>query len=226
MSTINSNILTTSQYQQNAQLAPADNDMLGRDAFLRLLTTQLQNQDPLSPMENEAFVAQLAQFSSVEGIKGMQSSLETMVSSMRSDQLLAGANLVGRTVGLGSSGVQAAGGLSTNIEIELPEAANNVALNVIDDSTGRVVYEGNLGPQEAGTVLATWNGTSTNGQPLLRGSYSLVAIAENGARRVQQSAQAVGQVNSVVWNPTTQTMNLELSGGAKVTMADIERISG
>ena len=226
MSTINSNILTTSQYQQNSQLAPADNDMLGRDAFLRLLTTQLQNQDPLSPMENEAFVAQLAQFSSVEGIKGMQSSLETMVSSMRSDQLLAGANLVGRTVGLGSSGVQAAGGLSTNIEIELPEAANNVALNVIDDSTGRVVYEGNLGPQEAGTVLATWNGTSTNGQPLLRGSYSLVAIAENGARRVQQSAQAVGQVNSVVWNPTTQTMNLELSGGAKVTMADIERISG
>lgn len=226
MSTINSNILTTSQYQQNAQLAPADNDMLGRDAFLRLLTTQLQNQDPLSPMENEAFVAQLAQFSSVEGIKGMQSSLETMVNSMRSDQLLAGANLVGRTVGLGSSGVQAAGGLSTNIEIELPESANNVALNIIDDSTGRVVYEGNLGPQEAGTVLATWNGSSTNGQPLLRGSYSLVAIAENGARRVQQSAQAVGQVNSVVWNPTTQTMNLELSGGAKVTMADIERISG
>jgi len=226
MSTINSNILTTSQYQQNTLQAPADNDMLGRDAFLRLLTTQLQNQDPLSPMENEAFVAQLAQFSSVEGIKGMQSSLETMVSSMRSDQLLSGANLVGRTVGLGSSGVQAAGGLATNIEIDLPESANNVALNIIDDSTGRVVYEGNLGPQDAGTVLATWNGTSTNGQPLLRGSYSFVAIAENGARRVQQSAQAVGQVNSVVWNPTTQTMNLELSGGAKVTMADIERISG
>ena len=226
MSTINSNILTTSQYQQNSQLAPADNDMLGRDAFLRLLTTQLQNQDPLSPMENEAFVAQLAQFSSVEGIKGMQSSLETMVSSMRSDQLLSGANLVGRTVGLGSSGVQAAGGLATNIEIELPEAADNVVLNIIDDSTGRIVYEGNLGPQGAGTLNTLWNGTSTNGQALLRGSYSFVALAEQGARRIQQSAQAVGQVNSVVWNPNTQTMNLELSGGAKVTMADIERISG
>ena len=226
MSTINSNILTTSQYQQNSQLAPADNDMLGRDAFLRLLTTQLQNQDPLSPMENEAFVAQLAQFSSVEGIKGMQSSLETMVSSMRSDQLLSGANLVGRTVGLGSSGVQAAGGLSTNIEIDLPEAADNVVLNEIDDSTGRIVYEGNLGPQVAGTLNAVWSGTSTNGQALLRGSYSFIALAEQGARRIQQSAQAVGQVNSVVWNPNTQTMNLELSGGAKVTMADIERISG
>lgn len=82
MTTINNNILTTSQYQQNNLMAPADNDMLGRDAFLRLLTTQLQNQDPLSPMENEAFVAQLAQFSSVEGIKGMQASLETMVGSM------------------------------------------------------------------------------------------------------------------------------------------------
>jgi len=226
MSTINNNILTTSQYQQSSQLAPADNDMLGRDAFLRLLTTQLQNQDPLSPMENEAFVAQLAQFSSVEGIKGMQSSLETMVSSMRSDQLLSGANLVGRNVGLGSSGVQAAGGLSTNIEIDLPEAADNVVLNIIDDSTGRVVYEGNLGPQSAGTLNTLWNGSSTNGQALLRGSYSFVALAEQGARRIQQSAQAVGQVKSVVWNPNTQTMNLELSGGAKVTMADIERISG
>lgn len=226
MTTINNNILTTSQYQQNNLMAPADNDMLGRDAFLRLLTTQLQNQDPLSPMENEAFVAQLAQFSSVEGIKGMQASLETMVGSMRSDQLLAGANLVGRNVGLGSQGVQAAGGISTQIDIELSEAADNVSLSVIDDATGKVVYQGDLGPQTAGTISTTWSGVNSQGQSLLRGSYTFLAVAENGARRVEQTSQAVAQVQSVVWNPSTQTMNLELSGGARITMADIERISG
>ena len=66
---LNSSILTSNQYrtQQNAS-ALAEQD-LGRDAFLKLLTTQLTNQSPLDPMDNEAFVAQLAQFSSVEGIK-------------------------------------------------------------------------------------------------------------------------------------------------------------
>ena len=85
-------ILTTEQYQ--AQQANAmykdgnEDEMLGRDAFLQLFTAQLKNQNPLDPMENEAFVAQLAQFSSVEGIKGMQSSLETLVGNLREQSLL------------------------------------------------------------------------------------------------------------------------------------------
>ena len=95
---LNSSILTSNQYrtQQNAS-ALAEQD-LGRDAFLKLLTTQLTNQSPLDPMDNEAFVAQLAQFSSVEGIKGMQASLENMVSGMRQEQMVSGANLVGKKV--------------------------------------------------------------------------------------------------------------------------------
>ena len=78
MTNINS-ILTTEQFnaqQANSIYREGDSEMLGRDAFLQLFTAQLKNQNPLDPMENEAFVAQLAQFSSVEGIKGMQSSLE------------------------------------------------------------------------------------------------------------------------------------------------------
>jgi flagellar basal-body rod modification protein FlgD len=84
-------ILTTEQYrteQANAMYKNGDDDdMLGRDAFLQLFTAQLKNQNPLDPMENEAFVAQLAQFSSVEGIKGMQASLETMVGNLREQSL-------------------------------------------------------------------------------------------------------------------------------------------
>ena len=95
---LNSSILTSNQYrtQQNSS-ALAEQDR-GRDAFLKLLTTQLTNQSPLDPMDNEAFVAQLAQFSSVEGIKGMQASLENMVSGMRQEQMVSGANLVGKKV--------------------------------------------------------------------------------------------------------------------------------
>ena len=92
-------ILTTEQYQaqQASEMYKSsdDGDMLGRDAFLQLFTAQLKNQNPLDPMENEAFVAQLAQFSSVEGIKGMQASLERLVGNLREQSLLTGSSLVG-----------------------------------------------------------------------------------------------------------------------------------
>ena len=67
-------IRTTDMLEEQKMKAAAEEETLGRDAFLTLFTTQLKNQNPLDPMGNEAFVAQLAQFSQVEGIKGMQNS--------------------------------------------------------------------------------------------------------------------------------------------------------
>ena len=225
MTTISANFLTSQQYEQSKLMAPTEDEALGRDAFLKLLTTQLQNQDPLNPMENEAFVSQLAEFSSVEGIKGMQESLETMVTSMRSDQLLSGANLVGRSVGLGNTDVRAAGGLNTELQIELDQPASNVSLQVISNTTGQLVYQGDLRPQPAGTLNTMWSGTDDTGKPLPVGSYSFMAVSENNGRRIEQPTAAVSRVTSVVWNPATQTINLDLSSGASVAMSEIDRIS-
>lgn len=225
MTTISANFLTSQQYEQSKLVAPSEEEALGRDAFLKLLTTQLQNQDPLNPMENEAFVSQLAEFSSVEGIKGMQESLETMVTSMRSDQLLSGANLVGRSVGLGNTDVRAAGGLNTELQIELDQPASNVSLQVISNTTGEIVYQGDLGPQSAGTVNTRWSGTDDAGNNLPVGSYSFIAVSENNGRRIEQPIAAVSRVTSVVWNPATQTINLDLSSGDSVAMSEIDRIS-
>jgi len=225
MTTISANFLTSQQYEQSKLVAPSEEEALGRDAFLKLLTTQLQNQDPLNPMENEAFVSQLAEFSSVEGIKGMQESLETMVTSMRSDQLLSGANLVGRSVGLGNTDVRAAGGLNTELQIELDQPASNVSLQVISNTTGEIVYQGDLGPQWAGTVYTRWSGTDDAGNNLPVGSYSFIAVSENNGRRIEQPIAAVSRVTSVVWNPATQTINLDLSSGDSVAMSEIDRIS-
>ena len=78
------NILTTKQYEeQQAKLLAKDTE-LDRDAFLKLFTTQLKNQNPLDPMENEAFVAQLAQFSSLEAMTGVRSSIDSMSSDSKS----------------------------------------------------------------------------------------------------------------------------------------------
>ena len=108
------NILTTNQYENQQMKASTEEDALGRNAFLELFTTQLKNQNPLSPMENEAFVAQLAQFSSLEAMKGVQASMEEMAAESKTEKFLLGSNLLGKTLNLDGSSVS--GGAGREIE--------------------------------------------------------------------------------------------------------------
>ena len=98
ISLANTGILTTQEYDEANLVKGARDDGLDRNAFLTLLTTQLQNQNPLDPMKNEQFVAQLAQFSQLEGITNMDSSLQDVADVIRSDRIMTGANLVGKSV--------------------------------------------------------------------------------------------------------------------------------
>ncbi len=88
--------------------APISRNDLGKDDFLRLLTAQLANQDPLQPTDNQAFIAQLAQFSSLEQLQGVSSRLDTLLVAQTSGNQLTAASLVGKTVSW-VTGVDAAG---------------------------------------------------------------------------------------------------------------------
>ena len=91
-------ILTQRDYDEQQLVKNGRDDSLDRNAFLTLLTTQLQNQNPLDTMKNEEFVAQLAQFSQLEGITNMSTSLSDVADVIRSDRIMTGANLVGKSV--------------------------------------------------------------------------------------------------------------------------------
>ena len=137
------NILTTEQFatqQANAIYRDGNEEMLGRDDFLRLFTAQLKNQNPLDPMKNEAFVAQLAEFSSVEGIKGMQSSLETLVANVRQESLLTGATLVGKRVAVSGGFGQGGGGRPTETLVNLADGAEALTMSVYD-TEGTLAFE-------------------------------------------------------------------------------------
>ena len=153
-----SSYLTSGQYSSQQSAKMLGEDDLGRDAFLTLLTTQLTNQSPLDPMDNEAFVAQLAQFSSVEGIKGMQESLEDMVSGMRQDQMMSGANLVGKKVAVEGGLFTGGSGSSSLSSINLPIGADSVTLSVYDAQTGDLIYRENQGSKSPGHHELSWNG--------------------------------------------------------------------
>jgi len=123
--------LTKQEYDES-QLFRSSDDELDRSAFLKLLTTQLQNQNPLDPMKNEAFVAQLAQFSQLEGITNMSTSLSDVADVIRSDRIMSGANLVGKSV-FGQTGRISTDGQSVSqIEVYLPYGAEQVDLGIYD----------------------------------------------------------------------------------------------
>ena len=99
LSAMPSNIMTTAQHKAEKAMTPQNTNM-GQAEFLTLFTTQLKNQDPTDPVKNEAFVAQLAQFSQLEASVAMKNSMENLVGSMSNDRMLGAASLIGKAVSI------------------------------------------------------------------------------------------------------------------------------
>ena len=221
-----SSFLTTEQYSKQQDTSMAVEEELGRDAFLTLLTTQLTNQSPLDPMDNEAFVAQLAQFSQVEGIKGMQTSLEDMVSGMRQDQMMSGANLVGKKVSIEGGSFFGGNGQVSQGSVNLPEGADSVILSVYDSQTGDLVYREDQGEKSSGATELSWSGLNSEGAAVPSGSYVMTASVTKDGQAQTAVVTTLAEVKSVKWDPQTQQLSLEIGNGTYVPLSAVERISG
>ena len=222
---LNTSILTSSQYQNQQNINAMAEDDLGRDAFLKLLTTQLTNQSPLDPMDNEAFVAQLAQFSSVEGIKGMQASLENMVSGMRQEQMVGGANLVGKMVVIEGGSFIGGNGKESVGTINLSDSAETLSFKVYDSTTGDLVFSETFRDVESGTSSLTWDGRDLQGNTLPYGSYAMTATAQINGETIPTRVTTTAEVRSVKWNPQLQQLSLEIADGVYIPLGAVERIS-
>ena len=155
---------------------------------MKLLVTQMTNQDPFKPLESGDFLGQIAQFGTVSGIQDLQESFSRFAASISSDQALQGANLVGRTVLVpGNAGLLAAGGEIAG-EVRVPLDASAVLINVYD-SNGELAKTLELGAQQAGQVPFNWDGQledGTFGDPgvyLIQGSA--IVAGENQALATQ-----------------------------------------
>jgi flagellar basal-body rod modification protein FlgD len=162
--------------------------------FLKLMTTQLQNQDPLKPLDSTDFVAQLAQFGTVSGVQGMQTSLSSLATALQSSQMLTGASLVGHSILASASSAQYSGG-SINGQLTVPEGTSKVMLT-INDASGQAVRHLQLDPA-AGTQGFTWDGKSDSGAQLPAGQYSLQAVSTTGQTNQSLETFLDGTVRSV-----------------------------
>ena len=154
---------------------PKAKDQLGQEDFLKLMTTQLQNQDPFAPMENGEFIAQMAQFSTVTGITSMDESLKNVAAKLGETRIATAANMLGHSVLVPGKIARADDDGSVNGVIDLPSASTNVNV-VFKSQNGEIIATINLGNQSSGLVGFAWHGAPKdmieNDEPIFVEAYA------------------------------------------------------
>jgi flagellar basal-body rod modification protein FlgD len=166
------------------------------NTFLTLLTAQLQNQDPLSPMDTNTFTQQLVSFSEVEQQIDTNKNLTSLIQLQTANETISALPLVGQTIQYNSPTAPLENG-QASFSYSLPSAAQTSAL-VVEDSNGNVIYTA-PGQTAAGQYSFTWNGQTNSGQQMPDGgAYTLQVVAAGPNNTpITATVQALGQVSSV-----------------------------
>ena len=158
----------------------AKQDELGQAEFLKLMMTQVRYQDPFEPTDNGDFIAQMAQFSTVNGIGDMQSSLDRMSTSFGAQQTLEASSLVGRDVLVAGDALRLEDEGPAGGRFALENASARTTLYV-QDSVGALVARRELGPAGAGRHDFAWDGLDDSGDRLPPGEYRVTVTAAGDA---------------------------------------------
>ncbi|MDI3271395.1 flagellar hook assembly protein FlgD [Pseudomonas sp. AL03] len=196
---------------------------LGKDAFLQLLVTQLKNQNPLEPQDNGEFVAQLAQFSSLEGITTLNTSVSKIAASNSSSQALQASSLVGRSVIAPGSKAVVDTSKSFSGEVVLPASVAGVTVK-ITDAEGKLVRTIDLGAQATGNSSFIWDGKDSAGKALASGTYTFAASTTIDSKAVSLITNLPATVNSVTISQTGGELMLNLAGLGSIALSKVKTI--
>ena len=186
-----------------------------RESFMTLLITQLQNQDPLNPMENSEMTSQLAQINTVSGIEELNSTLQGITSQMDANQALQASGLIGKGVMVPGKDVlleQDSEGntYTTPFGIELAEPAANVKATIVGQG-GQVIRQLDLKSLDSGVHSFDWGGENDQGDAVASGRYSvqLEAVDAEG-EKIESTALQYAVVNRVTPNDGSGSVRLDL----------------
>ncbi len=189
--------------KQNTTTASVD---AAQDRFMKLLVTQMRNQDPLNPMDNAQVTSQMAQLSTVTGIDKLNNTLETLINNVQMGQSYQASNMIGRSILTPGNTVQTAGE-GGYYGVELPIGADKVTVT-IKDSAGATIRTLSLGKQDAGTVPLTWDGLKDDGTVAATGNYKFEVNATIGTNTAESTALSFAKVLSISNYPTGVKLNL------------------
>jgi flagellar basal-body rod modification protein FlgD len=188
--------------------------------FLKLLTTQLKNQDPLNPMDNAEVTSQMAQISTVSGIEKLNTTLKTLLQGTIDSQTTQAASLVGNAVMV--PGTSLVLSKSAGVGGLLLDSDADAVKVTISDANGIVQRTLNLGDLAAGLHNFTWDGKTDAGAQAADGNYSIKVEATAGKDKVTATALNLGVVRSVITNANGFTLDLGSQG--MFNMDDVKQI--
>lgn len=191
-----------------------------QDRFMKLLVTQMRNQDPMNPLDNAQVTSQFAQLSTVTGIDKLNETLGSMMSSYTASQTLQAASMIGRGVLTPGSKVELVKGASL-MGVELNDPVDKLTVT-IRDSAGLEVRKLDLGPQQAGILPISWDGKAENGSAAADGLYSFELSASRNNAEAKTTALQFGLVDSVSTN--TKGVKLNVPGLGSLDLANIRQI--
>ncbi|OIR15929.1 basal-body rod modification protein FlgD [mine drainage metagenome] len=182
-----------------------------QDRFLTLLVTQLQNQDPLNPMDNSQVTSQMAQLSTVSGINQLNATVQALSTSMTTSQSLQATSMIGHAALVPGNQIALASGQS-NAAVELTQPADQVTVTIAD-TKGNVVRTMQLGSQSAaGVVNFQWDGKDNTGATVADGTYQFSAKAVLGTSNSSPTTLSYGMVNSLALTSGGPTLGMGTLG--------------
>jgi flagellar basal-body rod modification protein FlgD len=186
--------------------------------FLKMLTVQLQNQDPMNPMDNAAMTSQLAQLNQVDGINKLNTSVNSLVAQMQSANFMNLSSSVGKTALAEGSQVYFSG-QAVGMAAKLDTSAASLKA-VIRDSNSQIVNQFDFGPTPAGMTDFIWDGGDDAGKQVMAGIYTLELTATDAQGKTSAPASYVGAMVASIGQEGTD-MKVGLSDGRNILTTDI-----
>ncbi|MHA7816869.1 MAG: flagellar hook assembly protein FlgD [Pseudohaliea sp.] len=211
-------------FARQPQPAERKRDELGQADFLRLMTTQLQNQDPFKPMENGDFLAQMAQFSTVSGIDRLESSFNSTADALTGNQALQAASLVDREVLVPSGSGAFDGENPLAGVVEVPAEAAGAVL-AVKDAGGQLVAQLPVYAGPDGRAAFRWDGTTAEGGIAPAGDYRLEARYRVGRETTAAEPLVWGRVDSVSLQGPGGAISINVAGMGAMSLGRAVEIS-
>ena len=195
---------------------------LGQSDFLEIMLAQLQNQDPLNPMDGANFLGQLAQFGTVDGVQSLDRSFNELSRSLTSTQALQASSLVGRSV-LVESAIGKFDGSVLRGAVDVPSDVGSVVLEV-KDSSGRLVQSKPMAVQGDGRTAFEWDGSTIAGGRAAAGVYEVSVSGQTGGQNTALKTYVRANVESVTLGQGSGGIVLNLAGLGVRALNNVEEI--
>lgn len=191
-----------------------------QDRFLKLLVTQMKNQDPLNPMDNAQVTSQMAQLSTVSGIDKVNATLKALTDSMSAGQAMSATSLIGRGALVPGSSLELKNGKAV-AGLDITQSTDSVKVQ-IKDGANNVVRTMQLGAQKPGVVPVTWDGLDDASKEVATGEYKISAESVSEGKTSPITTLSYGTVAGVA--PGAGGTKLDVGKLGMVNMADIKQV--